>query len=1475
MLAASATSQIGGPAPQFTDKRKQASSLFDRARQLKERGDFNAADALVRQAESLGVDYKFTFIGDTPSRMRREIQKARDAANKSPSLPSQISLPSLFGKKKEAPTVSPFAGRDSEKAITVLTNKKTVAQSFLRSGRDALMSGNLPAASHYYRMAMKEPATFGPMEYSPSKLAAEIRAAGGVVAEAPAARSALAHNPAPPKSVIPSPVPLLEPYGFATAQSPSTRLPKAGPPMIGAPAALPPVFARQRAVLPAPAPLAAGEAMASDYRGTVEVQDAFLRDARRALAEGDVDRAHQLIAHAGTQRREYGPRDDTPNKVAAAIGEYQVLKQMTPGSGAFRRAYSDFLMEQARALTRHQDYDRAEQLAYEASQQQVIYKTFEMKPNELLAKISAERRHANRPETIPMVSAIAKAPSTPMPSMAAKRKAMDITRQARQAYDRGQLELAEQLARQAGRLQVPRAAYAPGEDRPELVLMDIDTANGRNPSRVIRTGGQMVVAATGTQGPDNRATHAIYNPANDPTRNLPAQFQQPESTPLPSVSSLDQPPEFLPKNNAPTPAPPQPPTMGTTTPFVPSPGLPSPSPLAPIGISPRAAQGMALFQKGRTALIAHQATEAYQYFQQAAPYMDSLDASTQQSLRTYLQNMVRPGAGQPAVSPPNPMGSGTLSEPEMLARQISMDVARQEVAAQAMQTADPRGALALLQETRAKVESASLAAIPRQQLLRRLDRAISLTQQNIEQHRPAIELAEYNERVRSEVQRERNAAVEIEESLAMLVDEFNRRMDEGNYLQAEAIAKRAAELSPDQPIVLQMKWMAKFVSQYDYQMAMRDDSESGFVNALRRVQERAIPFDDNTLQAYPDNWKDLIAGRARFGENQLNRTPAEIEIEAKLKTPVRMQFNGEPLANVLDYLGKAAGVNTYLVPLALEQEGISSSTPVTIDLQNEIMLKSALHLILERFHLGYIIKDEVLKITSEQQCEGDVKRRTYHVADLVIPIANFQPGPMGLDAAYRSALGNMAAQRQGGFGFGGAPMSVLATKDGTGGAGTINPGLLANVVAPGGGSMPIGAGPGGLGGGNQADFDSLIELIETTIKPDSWDIIGGPGSIAPFETNLTLVVSQTQEVHEQIVDLLEQLRRLQDLQVTIEVRFITLNDTFFERIGVDFDFDIDDDIDRPFQVFGRKIAGQEGDPATGAEPGRNTLDVDWDPGKSVVVGMQQPGVFSADLDIPFTQGSFGLAVPQFGGFDAAAGAQLGFAILSDIEAFFFISAAQGDRRSNVMQAPKVTLFNGQQAYVSDTSQSPFVVSVIPVVGEFAAAQQPVIVVLSEGTMMTVQAVVSPDRRYVRLTVVPFFSKIDKVNTFQFTGSETSTTDVSADGIQDAPNDSSRSSAATTRTRSGTTVQLPTFSFVTVTTTVSVPDGGTVLLGGIKRLSEGRNEFGVPMLNKIPYINRLFKNVGIGRETQSLMMMVTPRIIIQEEQEALVIGAQPE
>jgi hypothetical protein len=50
--------------------------------------------------------------------------------------------------------------------------------------------------------------------------------------------------------------------------------------------------------------------------------------------------------------------------------------------------------------------------------------------------------------------------------------------------------------------------------------------------------------------------------------------------------------------------------------------------------------------------------------------------------------------------------------------------------------------------------------------------------------------------------------------------------------------------------------------------------------------------------------------------------------------------------------------------------------------------------------------------------------------------------------------------------------------------------------------------------------------------------------------------------------------------------------------------------------------------------------------------------------------------------------------------------------------------------------------------------------------------------------------------------------------------------------SGTTVQLPTFGFTSLNTGVSVPDGGTVLLGGTKSSIQERNGQGTPAQDRI-------------------------------------------
>jgi hypothetical protein len=55
------------------------------------------------------------------------------------------------------------------------------------------------------------------------------------------------------------------------------------------------------------------------------------------------------------------------------------------------------------------------------------------------------------------------------------------------------------------------------------------------------------------------------------------------------------------------------------------------------------------------------------------------------------------------------------------------------------------------------------------------------------------------------------------------------------------------------------------------------------------------------------------------------------------------------------------------------------------------------------------------------------------------------------------------------------------------------------------------------------DFDSLIELITTTVHPDNWDDGSGPGPLQNFSPGW-LVLCQTDSMHEEMADLLTRLR---------------------------------------------------------------------------------------------------------------------------------------------------------------------------------------------------------------------------------------------------------------------------------------------------------------------------------------------------------------
>ena len=856
-------------------------------------------------------------------------------------------------------------------------------------------------------------------------------------------------------------------------------------------------------------------------------------------------------------------------------------------------------------------------------------------------------------------------------------------------------------------------------------------------------------------------------------------------------------------------------------------------------------EGELLVREGELALQQEKTRIAQDLFREAWQYRETLPANVRQRLQDYLQS-AQTQTSEDGMNDAQLVERGALSNAQKQeVREVISEMSRRQATITSLKESDPMQAWQKVKELREYVATSKIDEQSRQRLLQRVERRSAEIEDYIEIHRSRIETDARNKKILAEIDRVREQRLRTQQMMADLVEKFEQLLDQQRYPEAQVVAKQAVELDPLNPVAQTMLFKSNVARNVANNVARNLQFENNFDRHMDDIQASKIPMEGDINFPKKPYWDDLTRRRrAQLADRKQEYTEVEVAIRQALKQPVDVNFQDTPLSVVVERFSQMTGVNIFLDPEGLQAEGASASTSVSLQLRNPVQLKSALNLILSPMHLSYIIQDEVLWITSEQVRDSDVREVVYPVADLVIPIQSFGPGNhLGLPAALREAYALVNSQNFNNNygGYRQVPFTVSQNGGGQDASVLAQMGFGTNTgVAPGaaGGGY---AQPGQLGGGSQADFQTLMELITTTVAPESWEEVGGTGTIAPFPTNLSLVVAQTQEVHEKIVDLLAQLRRLQDLQVTIEVRFITLNDNFFERIGVDFDFDIDDN--------------------TGlTQTEVNALD---DDGPSVTVGLDPSGVPRVDLDVGFTQGSFGAATPTFGGFDANTAANVGFAILSDIEAFFVIQAAQGDTRTNVLQAPKVTLFNGASAFVADQSQRPFVTSIIPVVGDFAAAHQPVITVLTEGTSLSVQAVVSQDRRFVRLTLVPFFSQITDVDTFTFDGVQNSDTGTTVVDPTDQGNTVTNNAV---NFNQGTTVQLPTLAFTSVTTTVSVPDGGTILLGGIKRLSEGRTERGVPMLSNLPYINRLFKNVGIGRETQSLMMMVTPRIIIQEEEE---------
>ena len=73
----------------------------------------------------------------------------------------------------------------------------------------------------------------------------------------------------------------------------------------------------------------------------------------------------------------------------------------------------------------------------------------------------------------------------------------------------------------------------------------------------------------------------------------------------------------------------------------------------------------------------------------------------------------------------------------------------------------------------------------------------------------------------------------------------------------------------------------------------------------------------------------------------------------------------------------------------------------------------------------------------------------------------------------------------------------------------------------------------------------------------------------------------------------------------------------------------------------------------------------------------------------------------------------------------------------------------------------------------------------------------------------------------------------------------------------------------VRTTVTMPDGGTMMLGGMRLLEKIDRESGVPILSQIPLISFFFSRKSQLIQHRKILILIRAKIILAEEYEPLL------
>ncbi|MBI4713424.1 MAG: hypothetical protein HY762_09035 [Planctomycetes bacterium] len=642
-----------------------------------------------------------------------------------------------------------------------------------------------------------------------------------------------------------------------------------------------------------------------------------------------------------------------------------------------------------------------------------------------------------------------------------------------------------------------------------------------------------------------------------------------------------------------------------------------------------------------------------------------------------------------------------------------------------------------------------------------------------------VELARRREksaRQLSEIE-EQKRREEFARTIEMLFRQAREEFDKERYDKANALCQTILEKDPSNLMADKLRVISL--------AALRHKSKRLSTQSLAEEWKRTFEiYDTKTLPVvdvinFPDKetWEKIEhrGPKKIFKEKTVSELDKQTELflERKINLPFKEPTS---LNDVIKFIRDTfPKLNIYA-----DSAIADPNTTLTYNVVG-IPLGEALKDMLSTNKWGYFIRDGVVIITTvEKVLEHKMETRWYDILDLTIPLIDY-PGPA-------VSLGTLPVEE---------------------------PGTESQIP--------------------RISGQQLVELIKaTTAKNEGgWET---PRDAVFQENAGVLVVTHIPEVHRQIETLLNQVRSAADIVVTIESRFITVEQHFLEDIGVNFS-----GLNSPQLPSYFSLAPPDGAGFTGLTSGiygtyqkQNVTSLT--PYRRELRARIEHNLSASDPYAKFLSEE----EPS-----PTGGAIMAYTLLDQTAFRLLLSAVQKNETATIVNAPQLTVGNGQRAHIQITDQFTYIkdydiVIVLPGVG----MADPIPDVTAQGIVLDVRPVVSSDLKYISLELRPTMASL----TDPLPNLRTLRTTILSAG---------------TRT---VDIELPDMFLQRARGNAIIPDGGTLLMSCY---STGRNvdmASEVPLLGRLPVIGFFFKQRAKAYAKHVLLILIRAKISILSEEE---------